>query len=83
MERGTSSPGSLLKRPWCPVTDNVHIHRLRVAVEKALSPSTPIFVRSDDLKYALDRLDHLQKSIEEFVPTREGDADWKDEALNV
>lgn len=64
------------------MTDNIHIHRLRIAVEKALSPSTPIVVRSEDLKHALDRLDRLQKAIEDFEPLRASDADWKDEALS-
>lgn len=64
------------------MTDNIHIHRLRVALEKERAPSTPIFVRPVDLKHALDRLDHLQKAIEDFEPTNISDAVWREEALS-
>jgi hypothetical protein len=66
------------------VTDNIHIHRLRITLEQCEeSPYRPlIFIRIDDLKYALDRLDHLQKAIEDFEPLHASDADWKDEALS-
>lgn len=64
------------------MTDNIHIHRLRVALEKEWTPSTPIFVRPDDLEYALNRLDHLQKAIEDFEPLHASDAEWKEEALS-
>lgn len=64
------------------MTDNIHIHRLRVALEKEWSPSTPIFVMPDDLKHLLDRFDRMILAIEDFEPVRLDDAEWRDEALN-
>ena len=65
------------------MTDNIHIHRLRVALERHQErPYQVIFVRPDDLKYALERLDRLQKAIEDFEPLHASDADWKDKTLS-
>lgn len=64
------------------MTDNIHIYRLRIALEKIWADATPISVRADDLKHLLDRFDKMILAIEDFEPVRLDDAEWRDEALN-
>jgi hypothetical protein len=65
------------------MTDNPRIHRLRVAWEDHDSLFLKkVYVEPDDLKYALDQLDKLHQAIEDFTPSSESDAEWKDEALS-
>lgn len=60
------------------------IDRLKIECDKypPLSKTAFADVRVDDIRFVLKRLEKLTNAIEDFIPTNEGDAEWKDETLS-
>lgn len=66
------------------MTDDIHIHRLKIECDKYPSYSNTAFInaRVDDIRFVLERLEKLTSAVEEFEPTNVSDAEWKEEALS-